>query len=206
MPKKKKKVQTTTRVNDATSKFFEKSPFWSILFLALSFLLFSIGIPLVQMKIDKFSLASEIYQFHGFQAILKQKYRQEQIDLNRYLNILLEEKLADPKTVRAIDRMKEIIDKRHKEYTVMATALLLSNPIEKEPNFKIFMEELGKLSLQELLKKYKEAIQNKPLNISQKIASKLSFWQNMRNLCYGLAGFIFILGTVFQVLSERIKN
>ena len=115
MSKKKKKVQTTIRVKDATPKSLKKSYYLSILFLAISFLIFSIGIPLVQSRIDKFSSGLEAYQFQALQVFLKHKYRQEIIDLNDYLNILLEEKFADQKSVRIIKRMKEIINKRHKE-------------------------------------------------------------------------------------------
>lgn len=203
MSKKKNRLRTTTKAKDATPKLGKALHHLSILSLAIAFLLFSIGIPLVQMKIDKCSSYQEAYQIQVLQVFFKQKYRQDEIDLNSFLNILIEEKFSGQEYMRIANRMKEIINKRHREYTVMALALLLSDPSDKAPDFKTIMDELDKQPLENLLQQYKEIIDNKPSEISAKIARKLSFWTNARNLNYALAGFIFILGTVLQILSKR---
>jgi uncharacterized membrane protein YheB (UPF0754 family) len=203
MSKKKKKVRTPAKDKDVTSKSVNKPQRLSIIFLAVALLLFSVAIPLVQMRIDFFSSASEAYQFQALQVFFKDKYRQDQIALSKYLNILMEEKFTDQKSVRAISRMNEIIDERHKQYTVYALALALHNPLEKSANLKKIMEELKKLPFKELMRQYNEATGNKISAVTQKIANKLSFWKNIRIYCYAFAGFIFILGTVFQILSKR---
>ena len=82
-------------------------------------------------------------------------------------------------------------------------ALVLFDSTDESSDFKMIMEELGKQPLEELLQQYKEATHNRASTVTRKIAGKLSFWRNIRICCYALAGFIFILGTVFQILSMR---
>ena len=91
----------------------------SIILLAISFLVFSLAIPLVQAKIDGKSSLMEYYTLQVQQFVLKQSFRRDQTDMNRYLNILLKEKAIAENFSRPIAKMKVVIEKRHKPIAVL---------------------------------------------------------------------------------------
>lgn len=173
---------------------------WSISLLAVSFFIFTIGIPIAQNKIDNKLSSNEQFKFNVQQVLFANSSWIDKYDTGSYLDLILKDKLIDEKYNGFISEMKVILEERCRVLLVGAIALIVTNPEGKAENFKKIQSALNNFSSKELLNIFSN-FSNKPLAISTKFYKDIIFWKNIRTCLYAIAGSFFIGGTILQIWS-----
>ena len=173
---------------------------WSISLLTVSFLIFTIGIPIVQYKIDKKSSRYEDFRFHMQQAMLKYSFMLDKYDTGSYLDLMLKDKLIDEKYNGLISGIQDVLYKRCQESLADTIALLTSDPEDEQEAFGQKLSDLRNKSLDTLLEIYKEKFSNKPLPVGTNLLKDMNFWSKIKMYSYAIGGSLFIGGTILQIL------
>lgn len=179
--------------------------FWilPILSLGVSFLVFTIAIPIVQSKIDTKSARYEDFRFHAQQAMSKYAIMLDKYDTGHYLDVVLQDKALNEKHTKLISGIKGNLEKRCQELLADTIVLLTTNPEEvSQQDFGKKQSELRNTPLDKLFDIHK-ALMAKPLPASE-LQKDMIFWGKIRMWLYAIGGFFFVGGTILQIVSKLV--
>lgn len=169
--------------------------------LGLSFIILSIFIPLVQMKIDYHSSRLDNYRFLYQQSMLKHSLSIEKYDSQRFLSYLLGDKYIEEKHGDTIFKIIRILNEREKELLVDSITSTSLYPESSIDDYRNLRQKYSKESLVNLRTIDIQQVENNILTIKNNIENDKKCWNMFKILLYFIGTVLFFIPTIRGILK-----
>lgn len=180
---------------------------WPIISLGISFIFFSLTIPITQNKIDEKMEAGRAFIDNINQSQAKITLVQYNLDFANILEGLLdiykplkEKVYVDIKTEKLQKLVPFYTENGTKElrYAIICLYYVLNNKLPEEN----LIEKWKKMNFQDLNDKQVNMFKDSNLKSSER-AEKIKKMINIKWLFYGFAAFFYIIGTILQIIVRE---
>jgi len=166
-----------------------------------TFIIFTVLIPLVQMKIDEHTLRYDNFRFQYEQALVKHSQYVEKHDTERYLSFLLKDKYVQKHFGSAIFGILRITNTREHELLAQSLAISSLYPESSHEEYKKLFDHYAKISLTDL-KTLDFSFDDNVIKIKNSIQKDKSLWNTIKIILYCFGSTLFLL----IILIEEKKD
>jgi len=171
----------------------------------LSLLFFSVGVPLVQQKVNSLKEDYSRYLIHVFQGQYKYEQFLFRYDIGYFLNKLVNDKIVNNSHLEFVREIKNVIEMRYRDDILHSNLLMFTNPLDDISDTKKELYKLREMSVEELYELYTKNIEESKSNkISRDITGNSKFYSMIIYMLYSIGALALILSTTIQLLfGER---
>jgi|GEM_PF-6314445 len=183
-----------------------KKEIYSSLLVGLSFIIFSVGVPLIQERIDAWKEQREIYFGNLLNTEFQRLTGRWAVNLYETVDIIKKSPIAsDPESEKVIDEIKKLYLAKAKE-SIANAHFLETEPVydNKKPNKERYDEIKKKIeSKSPLIRQEANSFLD---NFNQDYKRGLARWSKCRNIAYFIAIIFYFWGMWLALKARKDPN
>lgn len=191
-------------VSNTLAKTIKRNKSASILFIAISFLIFSIAIPKIQNIID--SRKEVLYKYIVNLQISSANKSQflNHADIIFYLDKFKYNIIKSIDNTNDYKEIVKLLESRRNQYLADYLFGIIADPGLPRNESSSFHKKLRDSSINELLRIESELLNSTNFKVWEVHIKTIDKIETYKNITYGIGTFFFLLGTIFQILT--VKN